>query len=202
MAQLDEISRHQRGVVTRRQALAAGVSDREIRELVLTGQWQRLLPGIYATFAGRPPPAAMRWAAILYSGSDAMLCHRSAAEEAGLAVPVPGVVHVLIPEQRRVRPNPVVAVHRSRHATARRHPHRRPPQTRLEDTVLDLASTAADAKEALHWITTACTRHLTTPARIADALARRPRLTHRREVIALLANATNRSAALPHWPTP
>jgi hypothetical protein len=200
MAQLDEISRRQRGVVTRQQALRSGISAGTLQRRVTTGQWQRLMPGIYATFAGCPPPATMRWAAVLYSGPEAMLCHRSAAEEAGLAKPGPGAVHVLIPEGRRVRPASGVVVHRSRHARARRHPRRRPPQTRLEDTVLDLASASTDVEEALRWITTACTRRLTTPERIACALTRRTRLTRRREVTAVLANAAGHTSALPRWP--
>ncbi|GIE83983.1 type IV toxin-antitoxin system AbiEi family antitoxin domain-containing protein [Actinoplanes regularis] len=201
MAQLDETTRRQHGVVTRQQALQGGISADVLHRRVRTGRWQRLMPGIYATFSGRPPPAAARWAAILYSGPGAMLCHRSAAEEAGLAEPGPGAVHVLIPERRRVRPASGVVVHRSRHAKARRHPHRRPPQTRLEETVLDLASASADAEEALHWITTACARRLTTPDRIAHALQRRTRLARRREVTAVLANAAGHTSALPRWPT-
>ncbi|MFI1989484.1 type IV toxin-antitoxin system AbiEi family antitoxin domain-containing protein [Actinoplanes sp. NPDC020271] len=200
MTQLDAIGRRQRGAVTRPQALQHGLSPTDLHELIRAGHWQRLLPGIYATFTGRPPPATMRWAAVLYSGAGAMLCHRSAAEETGLATTVPGVIHILIPENRRVRPHPAMAVHRSRHAASRRDPRRRPPQTRVEDTVLDLASLATDAEEARRWITTACTRRLTTPDRLADALTRRPRLIRRHEIAALLAGAISRTAGLPPWP--
>ncbi|GIF10581.1 type IV toxin-antitoxin system AbiEi family antitoxin domain-containing protein [Actinoplanes teichomyceticus] len=201
MAQLDEISRRQRGVVTRQQALRAGITPDVLRRRVTSGRWQRLLPGTYATFAGRPPPDVLRWAAVLHAGAGAMLCLRSAAEEAGLAEPRPGAVHVLIPEERRVRQVPGLVVHRSRHASARRHPHRRPPQTRMEETVLDLVVTAPDAAEAMHWITTACARRLTTPDRIAQALARRSRLARRYAVSALLAvAATGHTTPLPHWP--
>ncbi|WP_436526870.1 hypothetical protein [Actinoplanes sp. HUAS TT8] len=202
MAQLDEISRRQHGVVTRRQALQNGLSADQLQRLVRTADWQRLMPRIYATFTGRPPPAAMRWAAILYAGSGAMLSHRSAAEEAGLAEPLPGPVHVLIPERRRVRPHPGLVVHRSRHAASRRHPRRSPPRTRVEHTVLDLASAAADAKEALTWITSACAQRFTTPDRIADALADRPQLFRRHALFALLINAAGYTSTLPPWPAP
>ncbi|GAA2894512.1 hypothetical protein Acy02nite_59840 [Actinoplanes cyaneus] len=200
MTELDAISRRQRGVVTRPQALQNGMSPTDLHELIRSGHWQRLMPGIYATFAGLPPPAAMRWAAVLYSGRGAMLCHRSAAEETGLAEPVPGAVHVLIPENRRVRPHPAIVIHRSRHAPARRDPRRRPPQTRVEDTVLDLASTSAGAREAQRWITSACIRRLTTAERLADALSHRPRLIRGREIAALVAGAVRGTSELPAWP--
>ncbi|MFC3991616.1 type IV toxin-antitoxin system AbiEi family antitoxin domain-containing protein [Actinoplanes siamensis] len=201
MPQLDEIARRQRGVVSRRQAFQAGISPGVLQRRVTTGRWQRLLPGTYATFAGRPPPAALRWAAVLYSGSGAMLCHRSAAEESGLVRSGQGAVHVLIPESRRVRPAPGMVVHRSRYAKARRHPRRRPPQTRLEETVLDLASTSASVDEALRWIIVACLHRRTTPDGIARALERRTWLPRRRAVAALLAYAAGRTTELPHWPT-
>ncbi|WP_157441200.1 hypothetical protein [Actinoplanes awajinensis] len=216
MRQLDEISRRQRGVVTRQQALKAGISSDVLRGRVMTGRWQRLMPATYATFPGRPPPAALRWAAVLHAGTGAMLCHRSAAEEAGLILEEAaqeagtltmgcrrGPVHVLIPERRRIRPVPGIVVHRSRHASIRRHPRRRPPQTRLEETVLDLASTAADVEEAMHWITVACARRLTTPDLIAEALTRRSRMARREAVTTLLAHATTgHTPALPDWPAP
>ncbi len=200
MAQLDAISRRQRGVVTRRQALQNGLTATDLHHLTRAGHWQRLMPGIYATFAGRPPPAAMRWAAVLYAGPGAMLSHRSAAEESGLAEPASTAIHVLIPERRRVRPHPGVVIHRSRHAPARKHARRQPPQTRVEETVLDLASTSADAKEALNWITVACTRQLTTADRLSAALSDRPRLIHRRAIAILLAGiGASGDSALPRW---
>lgn len=202
---MDATSRHQHGVITRYQALENGITHTELRELLRTGTWQRLLPGIYATFPERPPPATMRWAAVLHAGPGAMLCHRSAAEESGLAAHSPGPIHVLIPERRRVRSSPTLTIHRSRQAHSRRDPRRRPPQTRPEETVLDLASTAPTVQEAHHWIMSALTRRLTTKAQLADALSRRPRMFRRQAVATLIAtanaSATGPPAQLPPWPT-
>ncbi|GAA4592333.1 hypothetical protein BJY16_000595 [Actinoplanes octamycinicus] len=201
MAQLDDISGRQCGVVTRGQALQAGVRPETVRRHLRSGRWQRMIPGIYATFTGRPPPGAKRWAAVLHAGPGAMLCRRSAAEETGLAAPGRGAVHVLIPETRRIRPIVGIVAHRSRHAAARRDPLRSPPQTRVEETVLDLASTARTAPEGLHWIMAACVRRLTTPDRLARALSTRPRLPRRKAVAALLGIAADgRPAPLPLWP--
>ncbi|WIM95577.1 type IV toxin-antitoxin system AbiEi family antitoxin domain-containing protein [Actinoplanes oblitus] len=201
MAHLDDISGRQCGVVSREQALQAGIGAETVRRHLRSGRWQRMIPGIYATFADRPPPGARRWAAVLHAGSGAMLCCRSAAEEAGLAAPGREAIHVLIPDTRRISPVRGLVAHRSRHAADRRDPLRLPPQTRVEETVLDLASTAGDPAEALHWISTACTRRLTTPSRLTTALSARPRL-HRRGAMHTLLGAVARGypAPLPDWP--
>ncbi|BCJ42590.1 hypothetical protein GCM10010168_06680 [Actinoplanes ianthinogenes] len=201
MAQLDDISDLQRGVVSRDQALQAGLGPETVRRHLRSGHWQRMIPGIYATFPGRPPPGARRWAAVLHAGSGAMLCCHSAAEEAGLAAPGRGAIHVLIPEFRRISPILGIVTHRSRHAAARRDPLRLPPQTRVEETVLDLAATARVPADALRWVTTACTRQLTTPERLARALAARPRLPRRKAVGSLIRLAADGHVApLPSWP--
>jgi very-short-patch-repair endonuclease len=62
------------------------------------------------------------------------------------------------------------------------HPSRLPPQTRVEETVLDLAQAATRPAEAVALIATACGRRLTTPARLRAALDRRTRMRWRADV--------------------
>ncbi len=185
MSEFDKLCRRQRGVVTRSQAFAAGLTPETLRSRLVSGRWQRLSAGTYATFTGEVPRAARRWAAVLRAGPGAVLSHRSAAEEVGLAPDGTGPVHVTIPVERRTALLPGVVVHRSPHARARRHPTRLPPQTRVEETVLDLASTAPTVEEAMRWIADACGRRLTTPDRIRRVLSRRARVP-RRPVLRLL----------------
>ncbi|MEU4561269.1 type IV toxin-antitoxin system AbiEi family antitoxin domain-containing protein [Actinoplanes sp. NPDC023936] len=196
---IDEISRHQRGVLTRAQALRSGMSPDRLRNLHTSGRWQRLHRGVYATFSGEVPRPALRWAAVLAAGRGAMLSHRSAAEEAGLADEGHGPIHILIPDDRRVRPSTGLVVHRAKGSATRRHPVRLPPQTRVEDTVLDLASAARSEEEAMAWIAAACGRRLTTPARIARALADRPRLLRRRGLAVLLGEAGTGVGSVLEW---
>ena len=65
---------------------------------------------------------------------------------------VPDVVDVTVHAAHRVTPQPGIVLHRTRHLDARRHPARRPPQTRVEDTVLDLVEAAHDEEEVIGWL--------------------------------------------------
>jgi putative AbiEi antitoxin of type IV toxin-antitoxin system len=198
--ELEEVSSRQGGVVTRAQALGAGLTDEAVKARLRSGRWRRLSTGVYATFTGDPPRAARRWAAVLAAGDGAVLSHRSAAEEVGLADRAFGAVHVTIPACRRLRrPPPGVVVHRSAHLAERRHPTRRPPQTRVEDTVLDLAIGARTQDEAMGWIAAACSSRLTTPDRVARALRSRGRVTGRRSLTALLDDAAAGCRSVLEW---
>jgi hypothetical protein len=44
----------QKGILTRSQALTAGMTDKVIAVQVKRGRWQRLHRGVYATFSGTP----------------------------------------------------------------------------------------------------------------------------------------------------
>jgi very-short-patch-repair endonuclease len=59
---------------------------------------------------------------------------------------------------------------------------RLPPQTKLEETVLDLSDLARTAEDAVAWPIKACQRRLTTPDRIISALEDRSRARWRRDV--------------------
>jgi hypothetical protein len=56
---------------------------------------------------------------------------------------------------------------------------RTPPQTRIEETVLDLAQLAPTAEEAVGWAIKACQRRLTKPGLLREAMTQRPRLRWR-----------------------
>jgi hypothetical protein len=60
----------------------------------------------------------------------------------------------------------------------------------VEHTVLDLASDASSARDAVGWITRAYQRKLTTPARLELALNSRVRLPQRRLLFALIATVS------------
>jgi hypothetical protein len=112
-----------------------------------------------------------------------MLSHWSAAEVAGLAdahrAPAQ-VVHVTVPATRKVRRVPGVIVHRSRDARRLRHPTVLPPQTRVEETVLDLSQLVAGLEDAYAVMARAVNAGLSTPERLLAAMAKRPRMRWRR----------------------
>ncbi|WP_328461785.1 type IV toxin-antitoxin system AbiEi family antitoxin domain-containing protein [Actinoplanes sp. NBC_00393] len=182
---IDEVGRRQRGIVTRAQALHAGLTIDEVKHRLRSGRWQRLSAGIYATSSGAVPRQALRWAAVLRAGPGAMLSHRSAAEEVGLIEAGSGPLHVTVPAVRHIVTPRGTVVHRCRHAAKRRHPSRSPPQTRIEETVLDLA-VGEPTETAMGWIAAACGARLTTPERISGAMRRRGRVAGRPMLAGLL----------------
>lgn len=182
----EEVCATQAGVVSRAQVRAAGITDDVVGARIRSGRWTRVYPGVYATFSGPLPPAARQWAALLRAGEGAMLSHHTAAEVAGLVDRPVARIHVTVPAARRVARIPGVVVHRSRRAGGVRHPAKQPPQTRVEETVLDLAHVAATLDEAMEWIARACGRRLTTPERLVQALAGRTSMRWRRELTAAI----------------
>lgn len=185
---LDALIRQQSGVLTRAQALACGVTKSAIEAHLRAGRWRRVWFGVYATFTGPLPRRSLLWAAVLRAGADAVLSHETAAELAGLVEAPSAQIHVTVAAQRSRLTIPGVVVHRSRRAGAGRHPSRTPPQTRIEDTVIDLTQSARTVEDAMGWLARAVGARVTTAGRLATAIARRPRLRWRDLLRAALAD--------------
>jgi hypothetical protein len=184
---LRNAAERQSGVVTSAQAAAAGMTRNATRACVRTGRWQLLYRGVYATFSGQLSRQAELWAALLYAGPGAMLSHQTAAELAGVADTPSQLVHITVPVERRVSRAPGMVIHLSTRASASLHPARLPPQTRIEETVLDLVDRAGSLDDAVGWVTRAVGRRLTTQDRLRAALAQRARQRWRRELAELLS---------------
>jgi len=171
------------GVISRRQALDAGLSSDAIGGHLRTGLWRQVERGVYATFTGRPPRDAMLWAALLRSGGSAILSHQTAAELAGLTDRISPAVHVTVPTAQRVRGTANVIIHRSSRIAVARHPVLLPPRTRVEETVIDLTQTAHSLDEAFHWLSRACGSRLTTASRLQAVLEQRKQVRYRNELV-------------------
>jgi len=188
---LDDIVAAQRGVVTRAQALACGISDGAIRSRLDSGRWRPLFRSTYVTYTGPVPRPAGLWAAVLYAGTGAVLSHQTAAELVGLVdTGVDDDIHVTVPTARRVLPAPGLTIHRSRRVEQARHPLRLPPQTRVEETVVDLTQSSSRLSDAIGWVTRACGRRLTRPERIAAAIDARKKLRWRAELLGAVADVS------------
>jgi hypothetical protein len=172
----------QEGVLTRAQAQRAGLSPRIITGRVASGQWQRLHKGVFATFSGPIPRGTLLWGAVLRAGDDAVLSHHTAAEMWKLSDEQSASIHVSVPRQAGPLEISGLVLHHSSRLPEARHPARLPPQTTLEDTVLDLADLSQTAEDAVAWPIRACQRRLTTPGRITDALEARSRARWRRDL--------------------
>ncbi len=171
------------GVISRRQALDIGLSGDAIRGRLRTGSWQQIQRGVYATFTGQPPREAMLWAAILRSGTGAVLSHQTAAELDGLTDRITHAIHVTVPTAQHIHGGTNLIIHRSSRIAIARHPALLPPRTRIEETVIDLTQMARDCDEAFHWLSRACGSRLTTASRLQVALSQRKQARYRGELL-------------------
>jgi very-short-patch-repair endonuclease len=177
-----DLAERQRGVISRRQALANGLPADVIDRLLRNARWQRLHRGVYSIYTGEPPREAVLWAALLRVGCDAVLSHQSAAEALGLTDRPSSLIHVSIPASRRVERIPEMVIHRSTRLRDARHPSLQPPCTRIEETVLDLAAQTAKFDTAFSAACAACQRRLTTADLLLSAMNSRKKLRWRAEL--------------------
>lgn len=183
---LRHLAHEQSGVVNRRQLRASGWTSSEIAHRLRSGRWQALHPGVYATFTGELGFEARTWGAVLRVGPEAVASHRAAGRLQGLVDRDPDPIEISVPHRYRVTATSGVRIHRSRNLDQRRHPASSMPQTRVEDTTLDLVATSTSQDDVVGWLMRACQRRLTTPPRLLRAAESRARLRWRALVLAVL----------------
>jgi hypothetical protein len=146
------ITGDQAGVVTRQQALGAGMSHGAIVARIKFGRWQRVHVGVYATFTGPMTRDAQRWAAVLAAGPGAQLSHETAAEINRLTERPSPFIHVTIPANRRVTSPQGVIIHLSSTLSLGwRFARGIPPHTFAEETVVDLVHAATDLNDVIEY---------------------------------------------------
>ena len=189
--------RYRAGIVTRAQAHGVGLSDDAIAHRVATGRWQRVHLGVYATFSGPLSRQARLWAAVLYAGGGAVLSHETAAELQRLLDKPAPLIHLTVPEARRVAPQEGLRIHLSRQAAAdQRFPPGVLPQTFVEDTILDLVDQAETVDEVCALITRAFGRRLTGEGTLRAAMRLHKRLRWRSDVDVLITEAARGTHSL------
>jgi hypothetical protein len=187
--QLGEVADRQAGVVTRAQVVALGFSDEWLEHRVDSGRWQRVYPGVYATFTGRLRPEARHWAAVLTCGPGAVLAGRTAIglwqDEPAAGYDQP--IQVAIDHRRRIAKRDGIDLWRVCGLHRHTHPVKSPPRMRLEPAVLLLASRSRHVDDAIGVVADACQSRRTTPSRLREALRRLPAtMCHRRMLRDLL----------------
>lgn len=186
--QLGELVDLQAGVLSRRQAVAAGLAETVIDNRLRSGRWQRIHQGVYATFTGTVSRDAMLWAAVLRAGRAAALSHRTAAELHGLTSEPSPLIHVTLPMTQRIAPFSGVVLHHSRALARDERPIGSPPRTSVEHTVLDLTQVSANFDDAFGWLCRAVGRRRTTPEFLRAALAARSRVRWRADLSVALGD--------------
>jgi hypothetical protein len=170
------------GVADRKQALGVGFSDRQIEHRVSTGKWQRVYPGVYATFSGPLLREARLWAALCWAGEGALLSHETAAEVQELADKSSRNIHITVPAHRhpaRHRQLRGIVVHRSGLSLPEFPGTAKLPRTRIQDTVLDLVAASTSFDQAYGWVARGVSRNLVTVSMLRVALATRHRIRWR-----------------------
>jgi very-short-patch-repair endonuclease len=194
-ARLGELARLQRGIVSRRQAIESGMSADAVKWAIVSGKWQQVYPGVYATFSGQASRHAQFWAALLFAGDDAILSHETAAELISLTDRKSAVISVTVPNARRVAAPRGIVIYRQRHRQLKwRFARGIPPHTLTEDTVIDLLNASAAFDDAVAWVTAAFARRLTSERMLRQAVAARSRVRWRGQlddVITLAAGGTH-----------
>jgi hypothetical protein len=116
---LQELIRRQDSVVTRAQAVRAGLSRHAISyRLRDRGPWRLLLPGVYLTLPGVPTQVQRETAALLYAGPNAMITGAAALrfyEFRQIPRQSNDVVDILIPSRCQRTSTGCARVHRTAH---------------------------------------------------------------------------------------
>ena len=128
--------------ISRRQLLAGGATDADIRRWVRRKELRRVHTGIYVDHTGPLTWANRAWAAVLYYW-PAALTHDSVVNRAG------GVIHVAIAAERSADALPGVRVHRLRSFDGRVQWNFGPPRVRMEDALLHKCRGVSTRVEAL-----------------------------------------------------
>jgi predicted transcriptional regulator of viral defense system/very-short-patch-repair endonuclease len=137
--ELAELARRQHAVVNRRQLLRMGLGRRAIERRLEAGRLHRLHDGVYAVGHRLIPRDGWLMAAVLASGPEAVLSHRSAAALWGLRGYPEGAVHVTVP--RKSTSSKQIRRHVSRVPGDERAAREGIPVTTVPRTIFDLAAT-------------------------------------------------------------
>jgi hypothetical protein len=109
----------QRGVISRSQALAMGLTPSSLRHRVEPGgRWQSLLPCVYLTVTGQPTREQREMAALLYAGPVSAITGPTALLSWGMTGVQARGVDVLIPHGCRRASRKFVRIHRTRRMPA------------------------------------------------------------------------------------
>jgi hypothetical protein len=170
----------QDGVVSRRQALTAGLEPHDLARFVRRRELVILHPGIYLNHTGTATFQQRCWAAVLLH-APAALSHETAlrAHEGPGSTRRESPLHVTVHHERRVQEGPGIVLHRSLHLDDRVLWQAGPPRVRYEEAALDVAAGARSEFLALGELSRVIQSRRTNARRLASALEARERIARR-----------------------
>lgn len=192
-----EVLAAQDGVLSRAQALAAGLSSGSWEWRLRTGAWQSPVPGVAVAHSGGCTLRQRLWAAVLHAGAGACLSGDAALVHHGFTPQRLAVVDVVVAHERRVAPAQLrwgdtvlrVVVHRTRSPLRRwASAQGGPPSLTPHLAVLHAAAWAASDRAAEWRLAAVVQQRLSAPVLIRAALESTPHLRRRALVRAVLAD--------------
>ncbi|WP_076261089.1 type IV toxin-antitoxin system AbiEi family antitoxin domain-containing protein [Intrasporangium flavum] len=164
--------RGQSGLITRTQALDAGIGIEAVRWALASGRWTAPHPGVYLTTPGRDDWEVRAVATMLPVGGLVALTGASARFAWGLERRLPQKTHVIVPAGRRAPVRGDLTVTRSRRFDEWIHPTAWPHRTTVEHSVLHVEK-GQPFERVLSLVARACQQGLTSEQRLVEALAAR-----------------------------
>lgn len=172
--------------MSRRQLLAAGLGDPDLRRLVRRRDLTPVHRGVFVTHTGPPSWRQRAWAAVLYAHPAALWGPSALAVERASSDPPRGPLHLAVDEFRRVDPPEGVVIHRVSRLADLARLEASPPRMKVEHAVLDAARTARGEFDPIAVVTDALQARLVTLERLRSALEARQRMHRRGPLRALL----------------
>ncbi len=182
-AEVRRLAKGQHGMVSRRQALACGLTDESVRHRLRTERWTRVYGGVYQTLPGDCTWEAKAAAALLavWSGGypvDAVLAGPSAARLHALTPREPANLHVAVPAGRHLTAPPGVLLARRSSFHLLVDPGSTFPWvTSPAATVIDCAASGS-AEAALGWLADGVRSRRVSTSQLRAELLRRRRVRH------------------------
>jgi Transcriptional regulator, AbiEi antitoxin/AbiEi antitoxin C-terminal domain len=137
---IEELVNSRDGVVTQDEAVRGGLTPRQIRYRVRSGQWARLHPGVYHVGRREPDQRVDTRAAVAWAGAGAVASGLTAAWWWGLRDWAPAAAEVTVPRARSLRLRSGVVLRRRNLDPVDLVVLRGLPVTALPLTVLDAAA--------------------------------------------------------------
>ncbi|MGV0743601.1 type IV toxin-antitoxin system AbiEi family antitoxin domain-containing protein [Mycolicibacterium sp. XJ870] len=179
---IDHVLRDQAGVISRRQAIDAGLQHHHIRRLLRRNEWARVHDGVYVDHTGPLSWLQRAWAAVLYAAPAALHLESALQDEGSL-------IHVAVSRHRSNLAEPAgVRIHHLAHLEERVLWNVGPPRVRYEEAALDVACRAMSEFDAIAVLADACQSRRTTAQRLLRALDARRRIRRRRWLRAVLVD--------------
>ena len=179
--EIDALLAAQDGVVCRRQVLACGDGDHDIRRRLRRREWASVHVGVYVDHTGPLTWTQRAWAAVLVH-PRAALTGASALRALGLTRHdrPDDPIRVVVPAGRPADAVAGVVAQRCAAYDVVALTVKSPPRVTVEHAALSVAGQTHDEDAAVAVLADVCQARLTSAARLASHLATLPRLRHRR----------------------